>query len=43
MHTADTVTAYVEGGDVLGGLENLRADVDRVIREYKAKMEADNG
>ena len=42
MHGADSVTAFV-GEDILGGLENLRADVDRAIREYKAKTEVDNG
>ena len=41
MHGADKVTAYV-GKDILGSLENLRADVDRAINEYKTQREASN-
>lgn len=35
---ADGVIAFV-GEDILGGLENLRAEVDRAINNYKAEME----
>lgn len=38
---ADGVIAFV-GEDILGGLENLKAEVERAINNYKAQMEADN-